>query len=168
MFGPPQPTSHFEPFEDGGGYPVGFVQWALGVMGCDDPGRVLHLCSGSMVTGLRVDIRPERSPDVVADCRQTPFPDETFDWILADPPYSEDYATNLYGTGDAYPLPGQIVREAGRLLRPGGMFGVLHFQVPMVARPLRIREVYGVTTGSGYAIRAWTLMQKPAVVDALF
>lgn len=160
MYGKPKVAAHFDAFADGGGYPKGFVEWALQEMGCDDERTVLHLCSGSMVTGVRVDIRPEMNPDIVADCRNVPLPDESFDFILADPPYSEDYASNLYGTGKHYPKPGQIVKEAMRLLRPGGKFGLLHFQVPMTRRPMRLKGVYGITTGAGYAIRAWTLMEK--------
>lgn len=156
MFGDPMPTIHFDPFPDGGGYPRRFVEWALREMNCPNPREVLHLCSGSMRTGVRVGIRHETRPDVVADCRSTPFPDESFRWIMADPPYAETYAENLYGVGAHYPRPGEIVREATRLLEPGGMFGLLHFIVPMVRRPLSIVRVYGVTTGSGYAIRAWT------------
>lgn len=160
MFGAPQPTHHFEAMPDGGGYPKGFVEWALAEMRCPDANAVLHLCSGSVVSGVRVDVRAAMSPDVVADCRAVPFHGEAFDFILADPPYAQDYAANLYGTGERYPAPGAIVREAARLLRPGGRLGLLHFLVPMVRKPMRIRGVYGVTTGSGYAIRAWTLMEK--------
>jgi len=160
MYGKPKPALHFEDFPEGGGYPKGFVEWAYELMGVTDPSKVLHLCSGSMVTGVRVDIRANTNPDIVADCRAVPLPDESFDWILADPPYSEDYATNLYGTRDSYPKPGQIAKEAARLLRPGGKFGLLHFQVPMIRKPLKMLGVYGITTGAGYAIRAWTLCEK--------
>lgn len=125
-----------------------------------DQTKVLHLCSGSMLTGIRVDIRAEKNPDIVADCRDVPLPDGSIDWILADPPYSVEYAKNLYGTEDSYPKPSQIVKESMRLLKPGGLLGLLHFQVPMIRKPAKIVNVYGVTTGSGYAIRAWTLMQK--------
>ncbi len=160
MFGDPQPTQHFDAMPDGGGYPKRFVEWALKQMVCPDPNTVLHLCAGSMMTGIRVDIRPLPHVDVVADCRSVPFPDESFDFILADPPYSQEYANNLYGTGAAYPQSGQILQEASRLLRSGGLVGLLHFQVPVIRRPLYIDKVYGVTTGCGYAIRAWTLMTK--------
>ena len=85
---------------------------------------------------------------------------DSFDVILADPPYSPEYAKNLYGTDADYPKPGQISREACRLLKPGGLFGLLHFQVPMTRRPMRLVRVYGITTGAGYAIRAWTLCRK--------
>lgn len=160
LFGKPRPVAHFEAMPDGGGYPKGFVEWALAEMGCDDPDAVLHLCSGSMRTGVRVDIRPEMEPDIVADCRAVPLPDQSFDFIMIDPPYSEEYARNLYGTADHYPLPNQILREACRLLRPNGKVGFLHFQVPMSNKPLRLVRVYGLTTGAGYAIRAWSLFER--------
>ena len=165
MYGYPKPATHFEPFGDGGGYPLRFVEWCYREMEevsgkAVDPSKVLHLCSGSMVTGVRVDIREERNPDIVADCRNVPLPDESFDWIMADPPYSEEYAKNLYGTEKDYPKPGQILKEASRLLKPGGLYGFLHFQVPMPRKPMKIVNVYGVTTGAGYAIRAWTLLRK--------
>ena len=160
MYGNPKGAQHFTDFADGGGYPLRFVEWALKEMGCDDESAVLHLCSGSVVSGVRVDIRPDMNPDILADCRDVPLPDESFDFILADPPYSQDYATALYGTGENYPKPGQVCREASRLLRPGGKLGFLHFQVPMLRKPLRLLGVYGITTGCGFAIRAWTLMEK--------
>jgi SAM-dependent methyltransferase len=160
MFGTPPVARHFDPFPDGGGYPKGFIEFAMKEMGCTDASTILHLCSGSMVTGVRVDIRPERKPDIVADCRNVPLPDESFDFIMADPPYSEEYARNLYGTEKHYPAPGAIAKEACRLLRPGGKFGLLHFQVPMLRKPMEIVRVYGVSTGAGYAIRAWTLCEK--------
>ena len=157
MFGSPPPARHFDAFPDGGGYPKGFVEWALAEMGCPDASAVLHLCAGSMVTGVRLDCREAMRPTVMADCREAPFRAESFDWLLADPPYSEEWARNLYDTEARYPRPGQIVAEAARLLRPGGRLGLLHFMVPHAWQPMRLVRVHGVTTGSGYAIRAWSL-----------
>ncbi len=154
------PARVYDPHPDGGGYPIRFLETAYPTLGVTDPTKVLHLCSGSVRIGVTVDIRPEMKPDIVADCRNVPLPDESFDWIMADPPYSEDYATNLYGTGKDYPKPGQIIKEASRLLRPGGRVGLLHFQVPMHRPPLRMVGVWGISTGPGYAIRAWTVFEK--------
>lgn len=161
MYGEPSKARRFyDPFPEGGGYPKGFIKWACRMMECDDPDSVLHLCSGSVLRGTTLDVREEKRPNVVADCRRTPFRDECFDYILIDPPYSKEYARNLYDTERVYPAPGVILREAARLLRPGGKVGLLHFQVPVIRRPLKMLGVYGVTTGSGYAIRAWTLLHK--------
>lgn len=150
----------FGPFPDGGGYPLRFLERAYALLGVTDPDRVLHLCSGSVRRGVTVDVRPEVNPTVVADARHTPFPDASFRWVLTDPPYSEEYARNLYGTEAHYPEPGAIMAEAARLLEPGGRVGMLHFEVPMIRRPLRLVGVWGVTTGLGYKIRAFTVAEK--------
>lgn len=154
-------------FPDGGGYPKGFLAWAYRTLTRDphhpvDPARVLHLCSGSVRVGVRVDIRPEMEPDIVADVRAVPLPDQSFDWVMSDPPYTPEYAANLYGTAEHYPRPQQILRESARLLRPGGRVGILHFQVPMIppGTGLRVVNVWGITTGSGYQIRAWSVFEK--------
>ena len=154
------PAKVYDDHPDGGGYPIGFLNEAYRTLLCTDPTKVLHLCSGSVRIGTTVDIRPEMKPTIVADARNVPLPDESFDWVMADPPYSEDYATNLYGTGKDYPRPGQLVAEMARLLRPGGRCGLLHFQVPMHRPPLRMVGVWGISTGPGYAIRAWTVFEK--------
>ena len=160
MFGDPQPAIHFEPFPEGGGYPKKFVEWAIRQMQCPHPNQILHLCSGSVTSGTTLDIRSQTNTQIVADCRQTPFPDETFDYILTDPPYSQEYANNLYNTADNYPTPYQIVKEASRLLKPGGKLGILHTQVPVIRKPMKILSVHGITLGCGYQIRAWTLLRK--------
>ena len=164
MFGKMKSAELFDPFPEGGGYPHRFLPWAFEIMSefgpTVEPDKVLHLCGGSVKTGVTVDIRADKNPDIVADCRSVPLPDESVQWILADPPYSEEYARNLYGTEEHYPKPAAIVKEAARLLRPGGIIGLLHFQVPMIRKPMKFINVYGVTTGSGYNIRAWSLIRK--------
>jgi hypothetical protein len=164
MYGKPQPTKHFEAFPDGGGYPKGFIEWALSTLGNVDYSRVLHLCSGSVRTGFTVDLRESVRPRVVADARQTPFRDGSFEAIMCDPPYSLEYAQNLYGT--TYPKPGELLREAARLLVEGGRVGLLHHLVPMNRAPMKFVKVYGVTTGLGTAIRAWSVLEKRS--DARF
>jgi hypothetical protein len=164
MWGPTS-VEHFGAFPDGGGYPKHFFKWALSELSAHrgstvNPNTILHLCSGSMLTGIRVDIRPEVNPDVVSDCRDTPFPDRSFDVIMADPPYSVDYAENLYGTGKMYPGPGQILNEASRLLVPGGLVAIMHHQVPVFRRPLRLVKVYAVHRGLGFNLVAWSLFRK--------
>lgn len=160
MYGKPKQANWFEPFPDGGGYPKGFLEWAFEIMGVQNPEEVLHLCSGSVKTGIRVDIRPEMNPTICADCRNVPLPDSSVKFILADPPYDENYARMRYNTESSYPKPGEILKEAGRLLQVGGKIGLLHFIVPMTRKPLKMRGVYGITTGNGTAIRAWTLCEK--------
>jgi len=154
----------FEPFPDGGGYPKRFLKRAFEIMGISDPEEVLHVCSGSMRSGICVDIRITQCPTVVADGLNLPFKDESFNFIMIDPPYTPEYAANLYGT--QYPKPGKLLKEAARVLRPGGKVGLLHFMVPMNRYPLKIITIIGITCGLGQQIRAFTILQK--LVDAHF
>ena len=129
-------------------------------LGVTDPNTVLHLCSGSVKIGYTVDIRRSQSPMVVADVRYLPFPKNTFQWIIADPPYSEEWAKNLYGTEEVYPKPLEIMKEMGRLLVPGGRCWLLHHQVPFFRKPLRLIKVRGITQGLGFNIKAWSVFEK--------
>lgn len=159
MFGMPE-AEYFGDFPDGGGYPSRFLARAFDILGVTDPHAVLHVCSGSMKIGVRVDIRPEMNPTVVADVRNLPFADDSFEWIMADPPYSREYAVNLYGTGDVYPDPHALVNECLRVLKPGGRLGFMHHIVPKFKKPGRLLKVYTITQGVGYNVRAWSVFTK--------
>lgn len=159
MFGLPE-AAYFGDFPEGGGYPRGFIKRAFEIMAVTDPARVLHVCSGSMKLGVRVDIRPELRPSVVADVRALPFANDTFQWIMADPPYSREYAWNLYSTGWCYPDPHTLAKECLRVLRPGGFLGFMHHMIPKFTRPGRLVKVYAITQGLGYNVRAWTVLTK--------
>ena len=163
LFGMPL-AEHFGPFPEGGGYPLGFLERAYEILRVTAPQRVLHVCSGSMLTGVRVDIRPSTNPTVVADVLHLPFRDETFQWVMADPPYSREYAENLYGTGEMYPDPHQLCEECLRVLKPAGMLGFFHHIVPKFRKPGHLIKVYGITQGIGYNIRAWSVLSKRAIL----
>jgi hypothetical protein len=157
-------------FEEGGGFPVGFLEFALRTLDCDDPTRVLHVCSGSVRAPFTVDRRASVRPAVQADARALPFLDGSFRWVIADPPYSRTWAKVLYSvTARQYPTPGGIVREAMRVLRPGGRLGLLHYMVPpYAAASVRLVGCWGITVGPGSTIRAWTVLEKrPAQLGLL-
>lgn len=144
-----------------GRLPVGFLSWAYEVLSLRGSANILHVCSGGLgddTRGVRVDIRASVRPDVVADGCALPFPDDTFDGVVIDPPYSVEYAEVLYGTG--YPRPSALLREAARVVRSSRRIGILHFLVPMPVDGLAFVEVHGVTTGCGYRIRAFTVFEK--------
>lgn len=143
-----------------GQYAKSFMRKAYATLGVEDPSRVLHLCSGSVRVGVTVDIRIEVRPRVVADVLALPFRDESFDWIMADPPYAESYAEHLYGTGARYPRPSHVLASAERVLRPGGRVGLLHYLAPRARGALRLVGVWGVYLGTDMPIRAWSVYEK--------
>lgn len=144
-----------------GAYPQRFVPWALRELGSPPAHQVLHVCSGRLgpdVPGVRVDLMPRARPTVLADGRRLPFRDGAFSAVLIDPPYTVEYAEALYQT--EYPRPSHLLREAARVLRPGGAIGFLHFLVPFKPPGCRTVRVVGITQGPGYRIRAWTVFRK--------
>lgn len=51
-------------------------------------GKTLHVCCGESDLGdVRIDRDPDRQPDIVADMFTLPVPDNTFDTVIADPPW---------------------------------------------------------------------------------
>lgn len=158
-----RPTLELEPCTSPesvwGGYPKGFVHEALKLLRCSPP-EVPHVCSGALPKGhgIRVDLRSAARPDVRADGRNLPFADRTFRGVLIDPPYTVEYARDLYGV--EYPRPSHLLAEALRVVRPGGRVGILHFLVPMSMPGLKLETVRGVTTGAGYRIRALSIFVR--------
>lgn len=102
----------------GGGYPLGLVEFAGRVMRVSDHARVVHLCSGSVRAPLTFDLRPESGAACVADVRHLPIASSSVRWVMCDPPYSQDHAEDLWGTGRQYPSPAAIMREVARILEP--------------------------------------------------
>lgn len=150
-----------ERMPEGGGYPVGLVEVAARLMGCQDVGAVVHLCSGSVRAPLSFDIRAASSAACLADVRWLPIRPGSVRFIVVDPPYGADYAEALWGTGRQYPSPMVLLREAAEALAPGGRVALLHQVVPVLPPALTRVGVWGVSTGPGYRMRALTVAEKP-------
>jgi len=95
---------------------------------------------------------------LIADGTKLPFPDNAFGGVILDPPYSVEYAKDLYGV--EYPRPSHLLSEAARVVKPCGKIGILHFLVPMPPKGCTVSGVTGVTQGCGYRIRAFTIYEK--------
>lgn len=149
-----------------GAYPKGFVRQAARWLNAA-PREVLHVCSGMLTPddgGIRIDLRQAARPTLRADGRALPLRDACVRAVMIDPPYSVEYAADLYGT--EYPRPSHLLAEASRVVRPGGRIGFLHFLVPFPPDGTRIVAVKAVTTGCGYRIRAFTVFEREQ--DSLF
>ena len=159
-----------------GSYTVGCLEWvkANGWWG----EKRIHLCAGGVGVidpdSDRVDVQEEIDPDIVgswgkrggkghgrrrtkttaniiADARKTGLPDESYDWVGIDPPYSEALAESLYGTKEHYAGIDAFAREGWRLLRPGGY--LMTFTYAVGGRPSSDADL----------IACWGIYQIPNV-----
>lgn len=114
-----------------GAYPRGFLERVFGLFPDLWSRRVLHAFSGSLPKStwhVRLDLNPARQPDVVGNVTAPPFPPESFDLVLADPPYSKADA-EAYGT----PMIDRRLATTGlaTVTKPGGFLVWLDTCWPM-------------------------------------
>jgi len=145
-----------------GRYPRGFLRHVLKLRLLGDVARgdVLHVCSGTLSASERwtVDVRAEARPRVQASGAALPFRDASFKAVMLDPPYSDTYARSLYGVDN--PRPSHLLREAARVVAPGGRIGILHVAIPFAPAGAHLVRVYPVSTGVGFRIRAFTIYER--------
>jgi hypothetical protein len=142
-----------------GQYPRGFIAKMLPWLDCDRR-EILHLCSGCLPKGegIRVDIRLAARPDIIADVTNLPIASDSIAAVMADPPYSPDYARRLYGV--KYPRPSHVLAEAARVVRPGGMICFVHYITPAPPAGTVFVRAWALSTGFDMPVRAVTLYRK--------
>jgi SAM-dependent methyltransferase len=142
-----------------GQFPRGLIAKILPHLRCARH-EILHVCSGSLPRGegIRVDIRAAAKPDVIADGRNLPFADNSIAAVMEDPPYTEGYAKSLYGID--YPRPSHLLREAVRVVRPGGRICFVHYITPKPPRGAIFIKAWALSTGFDMPVRAISLYEK--------
>lgn len=152
-----------EPVAVYGQYPRGFIKKMLPWLRCERH-EILHVCSGSLPRGegIRVDVRPDAHPDILADGRSMPMiATGSIAAVMLDPPYSEGYAKSLYGI--EYPRPAHLLREAARVVRPGGRIAIVHYITPKPVVGTRFVKAFGLSTGFDMPMRAVTIFEREQV-----
>jgi len=112
-----------------GGMPLYCEEWLLSLAKQiihKPDAAILNLFCGMNKYGFRVDLNPEVKPDLLCDAHKLTqyLNGETFDIVLADPPYSDEEAKQLYGTPKLNYK--KWTREADQVLNPGGLLIVYH------------------------------------------
>jgi hypothetical protein len=109
-----------------GGFPLHFEKKLLRLYGIDEKKAegVLHPFGGRSEYGTRCDLNPDVKPDYVCDAHAMPFADETWSFIIFDPPYSNEESKRLYGMP---PIKlKKAIAEAVRVLKFGGYIALYH------------------------------------------
>ena len=126
-----------------GAFPGNFLKRTLSLF--PDRVKTLHLFSGTLVaqpgeTTVDCQATDLVRPNLVADARKLPFDQGTFDFVLADPPYSAKDALNY-----ATPMVSRrhVMAEVARVMKPGGHLAWLDVVRPMY-RAVEWKQVGGV------------------------
>lgn len=142
-----------------GAYPHGYLKRIMSLF--PDCKNILHLFGGSLPEGdyTRFDIKPEYA-DVVGDAHELSkyFDAETFDLILADPPYSVEDAEH-YGT--CMINRNKVLRECVPILKQGGFIVWLDQVLPMFRKKeLQMIGVIGMVKSTNHRFRVVTIFQR--------
>lgn len=145
-----------------GQYPPTFLKRALALFPAAKD--VLHCpCGTVMGPGVTVDMIQDevRHPQILASADKLPLADDSFDLYLSDPPYTKEDSSK-YGC-PPYPLA-LAMKEAHRILRVGGHFGILHTYYPSYRRKnWKLCGLIAVVTGFQRATRMFSIFEKLAV-----
>lgn len=80
--------------------------------------NILQPFGGKAEQGTRCDLVADTNPDYLCDAHKLPFADNTFDFVLCDPPYNNEYSRDMYGTGKI--KKSLFSKEAVRVCKLGG------------------------------------------------
>jgi hypothetical protein len=144
-----------------GGYPQGYLRRVRALF--PDKRRVLHLFGGlvdvTQLPGDTVDIRPETRPTFLCDAHALEgVPVETYDLILADPPYSAEDADH-YGT----PLVSrnQVVKVLAERMSPGAHLAWLDQAQPMYRKDtLKPEAAIGIVRSTMHRYRCLLIWRR--------
>jgi hypothetical protein len=152
-----------------GNYPPAYVRRIYSMFPKAE--RILHLFSGSLTQEdvakdsaqvWRLDLNTQFSPDYVCNAEDTALPDNHFDLILADPPYSIEDAEHY---GKPFYNRKKVFAECRRILTPDGYLVWLDQSQPMFRKDCwALVGVVAIFRSTNHRVRAAFFFQ-PSVID---
>lgn len=125
-----------------GCYPLGFENMLPKIL---KTSNYIHLFSGKAKTGFKVDIKMKLGPDLIADVHNLcKIKDNEFDGAMADPPYTKEFAKELYGT--KYPKWSVWTKEMVRVVRPNGLIAVMNNYIVPQIKGCKFEEIIVILT----------------------
>lgn len=122
-----------------GGFPLHFEKKLWRLLG--EPEKVLHPFGGLAEIGDWVDLNPTTAPTWVGDAHDLHWiKDETYDLVILDPPYNDEFSEQLYGTGKLNYK--KYVNEAVRVCKIGGKVAIYHWV--MTPRPDKTKCIHRI------------------------
>lgn len=144
-----------------GGYPAGYLRRIKALF--PDKQRTLHLFSGhvdkSVMPGDTVDLNPDLRPDYVDDAQTlSRVPLETYDLVMADPPYSVEDC-------DHYQTPmikrNKVMAALGQRLTSGCHVVWLDQVLPMYRKDqFSVEAVIGMVKSTNHRFRVVVVFQR--------
>lgn len=144
-----------------GGYPAGYLKRIKSLF--PDKTNALHLFSGQVDTtifpGVTVDINTDNKPDYIDDAQTLHnVPLDTFDIVLADPPYSiedcERYKVTMIKRN-------KVMKVLGSRLKKGTHVVWLDQVLPMYRKDqFCIEAIIGMVKSTNHRFRVITIFKK--------
>jgi len=145
-----------------GGFPLHFEKRLFETY---KPKLILQPFGGMAEHGIKMDIlhNSEIVPDVIADAHNLPFVDGCFDFVLLDPPYSDEESSRIFKTSKINLK--QCVKEAVRVASLGGYIALYHIKMPARPRYTRYDRIICILTRVNHSARICVIFQK---INTLF
>lgn len=159
-----------------GAYPAGFMSRARDLLGVGDDDQVLHVCGGKVrdypyrgvgENDVTMDLDLDVAPDIFGDAselmsyRVAIQLHPQIQAVLADPPYTIDFAKQYAPGSDKFVTADQIVKHAIDILPIGGRVGVLSLHWPRYPKTkARQVAVVAVFVGNGNLGRTFAVFER--------
>ena len=140
-----------------GGFPMHFEKKLFELY--KQPKRILQPFGGMAEYGERVDMNPGVKPDYIGNAHNMDFlQDNTYDFVLLDPPYSCDLSGKLYNIGNLHYY--KFVDEAVRVCKKGGFIAIYHWFITPRPEGTKYHRRIFIGLRIWHHVRVCTIFQK--------